>query len=152
MDYSSMSLSFGIVRRRIQSLVVEALVDLGLTYAEISLLLMLYDREGCNQEDMTALLHVDKAALTRVIKKLETKGFLCRKQDALDRRLKRLYLTDEGKKHESRIKENVNKIIIYLSEGYTQKEAYFFENCLHDMAQKLGRATASDIFGEGRDR
>jgi hypothetical protein len=71
MDYYNASINFGIIRRRVQSLVVEATMDLGLTYSEFSLMLMLYDKEGCSQDDMTSSLHVDKAAITRVIKILE---------------------------------------------------------------------------------
>lgn len=152
MDYLSASLSFGIVRRRIQALVVEASMDLGLTYAEFSMLLILFDREGCSQDDMTAYLHVDKAAITRVIKKLEERGYLYRQQDSSDRRLKRLYLTGEGRKTEKRIKDIIRRILDYLSEGYSQKETDLIIKCLHDMAQRLGRADAQEVFGEGRKR
>ena len=152
MDYLSASLSFGIVRRRIQALVVEASMDLGLTYAEFSMLLLLFDREGCSQDDMTAYLHVDKAAITRVIKKLEERGYLYRQQDSSDRRLKRLYLTGEGRKTEKRIKDIIRRILDYLSEGYSQKETDLIIKCLHDMAQRLGRADAQEVFGEGRKR
>ena len=152
MDYLSASLSFGIVRRRIQALVVEASMDLGLTYAEFSMLLILFDREGCSQDDMTAYLHVDKAAITRVIKKLEERGYLYRQQDSSDRRLKRLYLTGEGRKTEKRIKDIIRRILDYLSEGYSQKETDLIIKCLHDMAQRLGRADAQEVFCEGRKR
>ena len=152
MDYLSASLSFGIVRRRIQALVVEASMDLGLTYAEFSMLLILFDREGCSQDDMTAYLHVDKAAITRVIKKLEERGYIYRQQDTTDRRLKRLYLTDEGRKIEKRIKDIVRRILDYLSEGYSQKETDLIIKCLHDMAQRLGKADAQEVFGERRKR
>ncbi|MBR2142508.1 MarR family transcriptional regulator [Anaerovibrio sp.] len=152
MDYLSASLSFGIVRRRIQALVVEASMDLGLTYAEFSMLLILFDREGCSQDDMTAYLHVDKAAITRVIKKLEERGYIYRQQDTTDRRLKRLYLTDEGRKIEKRIKDIVRRILNYLSEGYSQKETDLIIKCLHDMAQRLGKADAQEVFGERRKR
>lgn len=150
MDYLSASLYFGIVRRRIQSLVVEASVDMGLTYAEFSLLLVLFDKEGCSQDDMTNFLHVDKAAITRVIKKLEERDYIYRKQDETDRRLKRLYLTEKGKKNERKMKEIVHKILNFLSDGYTQKESDLIIRCLHDMAQRLGRADATDVFGERR--
>ena len=152
MDYLSASLSFGIVRRRIQALVVEASMDLGLTYAEFSMLLLLFDREGCSQDDMTVYLHVDKAAITRVIKKLEERGYLYRQQDSSDRRLKRLYLTGEGRKTEKRIKDIIRRILDYLSEGYSQKETDLIIKCLHDMAQRLGRADAQEVFCEGRKR
>ena len=147
MDYYNASIDFGIIRRRVQSLVVEATMDLGLTYSEFSLMLMLYDKEGCSQDDMTSFLHVDKAAITRVIKKMEQNGYLYRKQDSTDRRLKRLYLTDKGKKNEKIIKEIVDRITNYLfSDELTEMEKDIVAKCLHHMAQKLGKADYSTVF------
>ena len=146
MDYLSASLYFGIVRRRIQSLVVEASMDMGLTYAEFSVMLVLFDKEGCSQDDMTNYLHVDKAAITRVIKKLESRGYLFRKQDEIDRRLKRLFLTEEGKETEKKIKEIVQKILNYLTEDFSDLEKDTVVRCLHSMAQKLVKADFSTIF------
>ena len=142
MDYLSASLYFGIVRRRIQSLVVEASMDMGLTYAEFSVMLVLFD----SQDDMTNYLHVDKAAITRVIKKLESRGYLFRKQDEIDRRLKRLFLTEEGKETEKKIKEIVQKILHYLTEDFSDLEKDTVVRCLHSMAQKLVKADFSTIF------
>ena len=146
MDYLSASLYFGIVRRRIQSLVVEASMDMGLTYAEFSVMLVLFDKEGCSQDDMTNYLHVDKAAITRVIKKLESRGYLFRKQDEIDRRLKRLFLTEEGKETEKKIKEIVQKILNYLTEDFSDLEKDTVVRCLHSMAQKLVKTDFSTIF------
>lgn len=147
MDYLSASLSFGIVRRRVQALVVEASVDLGLSYAEFSMLLVLFDKEGCSQDDMTTVLNVDKAAITRVIKKLEDKEYIFRKQDGEDRRLKRIYLTDKGRQQEAVIKEIVHKIMDYLAEDFTPQERDIMIKCLNTMAQKLGKDDYHTVFG-----
>ena len=147
MDYISASLSFGIVRRRIQAMVVEALSDLGLTYAEFSLMLLLYDREGCSQDDMTNLLHVDKAAITRVIKKLEERGFLFRRHDDQDRRMKRLYVTDLGRSKEQTIKNIVRRIMDYMTEDLSQQERDLMIRCLHGFAKKIGDDDYRILFG-----
>lgn len=147
MGYLSASLSFGIVRRRVQALVVEASIDLGLSYAEFSLLLVLFDREGCSQDDMTTFLNVDKAAITRVIKKLEEKEYIFRKQDEADRRLKRIYLTDKGRQQEVIIKNIVRKIMDYLAKDFTLQERDTMIKCLNTMAQNLGRDDYQTVFG-----
>ena len=148
MDYYNASVNFGIIRRRVQSLVVEATMELGLTYSEFSLMLMLYDKEGCSQDDMTAFLHVDKAAITRVIKILEKKGMLYRKRDEVDRRLKRLFLTEEGKKLEPIIKDIVKKIMDYVAGGFSEAEGEFLIKGINIMATRLGVADFEAVFGK----
>ena len=148
MDYYNASINFGIIRRRVQSLVVEAAMDLGLTYSEFSLMLMLYDKEGCSQDDMTSLLHVDKAAITRVIKILEKKGMLYRKRDEVDRRLKRLFLTEDGKKLEPVIKDIVKKIMDYVAGGFSKDESEFMIKGIGIMATRLGMANFETVFGK----
>ncbi|ORT98880.1 Transcriptional regulator, MarR family [Anaerovibrio sp. JC8] len=148
MDYHNTSINFGIIRRRVQSLVVEASMDLGLTYAEFSLLLVLYDKEGCSQDDMTNFLHVDKAAVTRVIKILEKKELLYRKQDEVDRRMKRLFLTEKGKELESTIRDIVKKIMDYVAEGFSEADAAFMVKGLDVLAARLGAADYESVFGK----
>ena len=148
MDYYNASVNFGIIRRRVQSLVVEATMDLGLTYSEFSLMLMLYDKEGCSQDDMTSSLHVDKAAITRVIKILEKKGMLYRKRDEVDHRLKRLFLTEEGKKLEPVIKDIVKKIMDYVAGGFSEAEGEFMIKGINIMATRLGVADFEAVFGK----
>ena len=111
------------------------------------MLLVLFDKEGCSQDDMTTVLNVDKAAITRVIKKLEDKEYIFRKQDGEDRRLKRIYLTDKGRQQEAVIKEIVHKIMDYLAEDFTPQERDIMIKCLNTMAQKLGKDDYHTVFG-----
>jgi DNA-binding MarR family transcriptional regulator len=126
-------------------------MELGLTYAEYTLLYVLYDREGCSQEDMASYIRVDKAAITRAIQSMEHRGFLYRKQDSTDRRLKRLYLTSAGKEIESKIKGILESVTNYIfSDGFTELEQEIFVECLHKIAARLSNADFSAIFGNMR--
>ena len=53
--------------------------------------------EGITQEELTAIVCVDKAATARAVKSLEAKGFLIRVQDQMDRRQNRIYPTPVAK-------------------------------------------------------
>lgn len=44
------------------------------------------------QEELSSYLSIDGANTTRAIKKLEKEGYVIRKQDEKDRRVKRIYL------------------------------------------------------------
>lgn len=151
MNYYNAAIDFGIIRRCVQSLIVEACMELGLTYAEYILLYVLYDREGCSQEDMASYIRVDKAAITRAIQSMELRGFLYRKQDSTDRRLKRLYLTSAGKEIESKIKGILESVTNYIfSDGFTELEQEIFVKCLQKISIRISNADFSTIFGNMR--
>jgi DNA-binding MarR family transcriptional regulator len=126
-------------------------MELGLTYAEYILLYVLYDREGCSQEDMASYIRVDKAAITRAIQSMELRGFLYRKQDSTDRRLKRLYLTSAGKEIESKVKGILESVTNYIfSDGFTELEQEIFVKCLQKISIRISNADFSTIFGNMR--
>ncbi|MCR5175420.1 MAG: MarR family transcriptional regulator [Anaerovibrio sp.] len=146
MDYLGASINFGIIRRRVQSLVVEATSDLGLTYSEFSFMVMLFDKEGCSQDDMTVYLHVDKAAITRVIKTLESKKMIYRRRDTSDRRLKRLFLTQEARQLEPGIKNIIEKIVDFMAKDFSDQDCQFMLDGVNTMAQRLKTADFKAVF------
>lgn len=147
MDYINVAQCFGIVRRRTQALVVEACSDLNMTYSEIALILKLYDSEGCSQDEMANNLYLDKAVVTRVIKTLEEKELIYRNQDAIDRRLKRLYLTDKGRSLEPFIKGVVNKLLAFLAKDMDPKQVELLMEGFTNLSKKLSVVSYEQIYG-----
>ena len=147
MDYIDVAQSFGIVRRRIQALVVEACSDVNLTYSEFAFLMKLYTNEGCSQDGMADSLYLDKAVVTRVIKSLEEKNLLYREQDPGDRRLKRVFLTDEGKALEPMVHNIIRKLISYMAIGMDDKRVHVIMEGFYDISHKLANASYEDVFG-----
>lgn len=80
--------------RRMQLCIGERLSKLGITAAEEPFFMAIQRNAGATQEELTALVGVDKAATARAIRSLENKGYLVRKQDDKDRRQNRVYPTD----------------------------------------------------------
>ena len=147
MDYIDIAQCFGIVRRRAQSLIVEACSDLDLTYSEFVLLLKLYDNENCSQDDMANFLFLDKAVVTRVIKYLEEKGLIYRETDNEDRRLKRLFLTSEGKEIEDYIKGIITQLISYMARGMDPEKVNIMVAGFIELSEKLSKADFEEIYG-----
>ena len=79
--------------RRTQLCIGERLSKLGITAAEEPFFMAIQRNAGATQEELTALVGVDKAATARAIRSLENKGYLVRKQDDKDRRQNRVYPT-----------------------------------------------------------
>jgi DNA-binding MarR family transcriptional regulator len=86
-----------LLARKSQSYIGCALSKYNLTAAEQPFFMTLQHHEGITQEELTAIVCVDKAATTRAVKSLEEKGFLIRMQDEEDRRQNRIYPTDTAK-------------------------------------------------------
>jgi DNA-binding MarR family transcriptional regulator len=100
-NYGAIMKSFGrliaILYRRSLVYVNEALKEYGLSAGEQPFLTSLYRKEGVTQEDLTRMLHIDKAATARTLQSLETKGFVERRKSTSDRRCNRIYLTNQGR-------------------------------------------------------
>lgn len=67
--------------------------DLGLSEAQWRALGTVKNFEGLSQTELADNLDIGKAPLGNLIDKLEEKGLVSRQADAVDRRIKRLYLT-----------------------------------------------------------
>ncbi len=70
---------------------------LDLSAGQFPFLLVLYHHEGINQDEIAAIVHVDKGTAARALKKLEDKNLIFREIDSKNRRRYLIYLTDKGK-------------------------------------------------------
>lgn len=65
----------------------------------------LYDHPGASAQEMVECIRVDKATLTKIIKKLTEIGYIRIVGDEKDRRVRHLYLTDKAIPAAKRIKK-----------------------------------------------
>lgn len=70
------------------------LAPYGITAAEEPFFMMVTHHGGATQEELTAMVGVDKSATARAVRSLERKGYVTRRQDAADRRQNRVFATD----------------------------------------------------------
>lgn len=71
--------------------------SLGLTQAQWRTLVHLSRCEGMNQAALAEILEIQPITLTRLLDKLQQSGWIERRQDQADRRMFRLYLTEQAK-------------------------------------------------------
>lgn len=105
-----------LLARKSQMCIGNVLSKYNLTAAEQPFFMALQHNEGITQEELTAIVCVDKAATTRAVKSLEEKGYLIRKQDERDRRQNRIYATMQAKQ----ISGMVRKELLHLNDMVTQ--------------------------------
>ena len=73
------------------------LKELGLTYTQYIVMMVLWERETVSSRELAECLHLDYGTLTPVLKRLDQAGFLTRKRAEEDERLLTISLTDAGR-------------------------------------------------------
>jgi MarR family transcriptional regulator, organic hydroperoxide resistance regulator len=82
--------------RALTSLYRPVLEELGLTYPQYLVLLVLWERGSVPVRELGAALHLDYGTLTPLLKRLEAHGFLRRERSASDERSVLITLTEPG--------------------------------------------------------
>ncbi len=96
--------------------------DLSVSHAR--LIYLLYKNDGMTQSELQQDLLIKPSSITKLIDVLEKKGLVKREASNEDARIKRIYLTNEGKKKEEilcNIKEKTEvNLLITISESEHQ--------------------------------
>src|ERR1700733_10917178 len=96
-----MSRGFGFILKDVSRLYVERFeqhaASLGLTLAQCKALVRLSECEGVSQVKLAELTDLEPMALVRILDRMESEGWLERRNDPRDRRVRCLYLTSKGK-------------------------------------------------------
>lgn len=104
--------------------------EAGITFEMLQVLSCLWNEQGLSQQVLAERTAKDKACLTNLMLNLEKKGYVCRKEDASDRRNKLVYLTPEGE----RFREQVRPV---LDQVYVNAEKSIGLETLHRMLSEL---------------
>ena len=110
---------------------------IGFTRTQWMALRRVGDQPGVNQSELAELLEVEKATAGRVIDKLENFGWLERRQDDADRRVKRVYLTELGRRIHSEITPIAEAMVEEELAGLSAKERETLTDLLLNVKQRL---------------
>jgi DNA-binding MarR family transcriptional regulator len=76
---------------------------LGLTRSQWLVLTRLHRHPGASQTELAEMLEVEKASAGRMVDRMERNGWVERRADPADRRLKRIHLTREAERVHARV-------------------------------------------------
>ncbi|PJN90970.1 MarR family winged helix-turn-helix transcriptional regulator [Bacillus sp. mrc49] len=104
----------GMIARALDSISNIEFKDFDLTKGQYLYLVRICENPGIIQEKVAEMIKVDRTTAARAIKKLENQGFIVKKNDDYNKKIKKLYPTDKG-----------DRVYVYLKkEGeYTDKVA-----------------------------
>ena len=129
------------VARLLRVLYDRQMSSIGLTRSQWWLLTYLFFKDGINQSELAILMDMEKAPLSRLLDRMEKKGWVIRKNESKDRRTKNIYLSESIKPLISSMRD---KAAEYRSESLsilTDKE----RNKLKDILQILKKDLTSKI-------
>jgi DNA-binding MarR family transcriptional regulator len=127
------------VSRMRRTLFDQALKPLGITRAQWWALANLsrQETEGMIQSDLARLLDVGKVTIGGLIDRLEASGHVQRRPDPVDRRIKRIFITEHGYDvidHMKAVARSLNDTILA---GIPAEEVHIAEEVMHRMKENL---------------
>ena len=99
----------------------------------------LYDLPGASAQEMAQCIRVDKATLTKVIKKLLALDYIKVTADEKDKRVKRLYITEKALPAARRIKEIHNSFYQAVCTGLSSGTVRLTEETLAQMVENVNQ-------------
>jgi len=120
------------------------LAPLGLGVGQFPLLSVLYAKEGLSQEEIAAFLGIDKAAVAKSLVKLLSEGYVERRGDDADARVKRVWLTEKARKAKKAVLAVESDWEARLLDGFSPKEAATVAAYLRRVDENARRDSSSD--------
>ncbi|AND38295.1 MULTISPECIES: MarR family winged helix-turn-helix transcriptional regulator [Cytobacillus] len=97
--------------------------ELDLTKGQYLYLVRICENPGIIQEKLAEMIKVDRTTAARAIKKLEMNGFIEKKDDEQNKKIRKLFPTEKGKKVFPLIKREHEYSNAICLEGLSEKEA-----------------------------
>lgn len=92
---------------------------------------------GLSQDEITHALEIDKATTARALKKLEDNGYIERKSDEKDKRIKRVFLTKKGESIQDELKKTAEMWEKNVTKGIPEEKMDVFLEVLDKMKENL---------------
>ncbi|EGP9029460.1 MarR family transcriptional regulator [Listeria monocytogenes] len=134
----SLAKAIAIIHRSESTFKNKKLLETGLNIGQLRYLMTLYKEDGISQESMAKRFMVDKASVTRHIKRLEELGMIRREIDAKDRRIQRIFVTETGFQMHDLIEEVTAEWSALLTANFSEKEK-------DDLMHLIGRLSDNAI-------
>jgi DNA-binding MarR family transcriptional regulator len=92
---------------------------------------------GLSQDEITHALEIDKATTARALKNLEDNGYIERKSDEKDKRIKRVFLTKKGADIKDELKKAAEVWEEKVTQGIEEEKMEIFLDVLDKMKENM---------------
>ncbi|MFS0861980.1 MarR family winged helix-turn-helix transcriptional regulator [Fredinandcohnia sp. 179-A 10B2 NHS] len=127
----------GMIARALDSISNIEFKEHDLTKGQYLYLVRICENPGVIQEKLAEMIKVDRTTAARAIKKLEMNGFIEKKEDTHNKKIRKLYPTEKGKTvYPFIIRENNHSNTVAL-EGFTEEEVETMVNLLKRVRKNI---------------
>ncbi len=113
----------------------EHLVEVGLTYTQFLVLLVLWESGDASVGQLSRRLGLDSGTLTPLLKRLEQRGLVSRGRDPEDERVVRVRLTDAGRELRAPVDDARRKVA--EDTGLAHKDLERLREELHRLSDRI---------------
>lgn len=130
----------GMIARALDSISNIEFKEINLTKGQYLYLVRICERPGIIQEQLIELIKVDRSTATRSIQKLESNGFVEKKEDPHNKKIKRLFPTEKGQAAYPFIKKENDYSNLVAMQGFSKKET----EAAFDLLQRIRKNVEKD--------
>ncbi|KWW17989.1 MULTISPECIES: MarR family winged helix-turn-helix transcriptional regulator [Peribacillus] len=127
----------GMIARALDSISNIEFKDFDLTKGQYLYLVRICENPGIIQEKVAEMIKVDRTTAARAIKKLENQGFIVKKNDDHNKKIKKLYPTDKGDRVYVYLKKEGEYTDKVALAGFSPKEIETMFHLLHKVRKNI---------------
>ncbi|PAV34477.1 MarR family transcriptional regulator [Bacillus licheniformis] len=127
----------GMIARALDSISNIEFKEHDLTKGQYLYLVRICENPGIIQEKLAEMIKVDRTTAARAIKKLEMKGFIERRDDEHNKKIKKLFPTEKGNEVFPFIKRENDHSNRVALEGFSEGEAEIIFNLLQRVRKNV---------------
>lgn len=109
-----------------------------LTYPQLLVLFLLWEKEGQSVKELGSQLFLDNGTLTPLLKRMEKKNLVKRVRSTEDERIVQIFLTPEGKNHQDMIPQMAGSMLCDL--GMEPDEVTMMAENIHKIRRNIDAA------------
>jgi len=118
----------------------ENLIKHGITFEQVRVMRFLdsYSSDNpANQKDVEIMFELKRSSVTNILQNMEKNGLVTRSGDALDGRMKKVWLTEKGKDLYLHLRSYLVKLEEVIVQGMTEEEKDMFRLLLKKSIQNV---------------
>jgi DNA-binding MarR family transcriptional regulator len=117
----------------------EKLDSIGLYRGQPVLLFNLWEKNGLSGRELSGLMEVQPATVTKMVQRLKNNGYVYTVSDAEDSRVSRVYLTDKGVDIEGAVRAIFDELHHSVFAGLSQEKLDLLEDVLDTMRTNINK-------------
>jgi DNA-binding MarR family transcriptional regulator len=127
----------GMIARSLDSISNIEFKEFDLTKGQYLYLVRICENPGIIQEKLAEMIKVDRTTAARAIKKLEIQGFIEKKDDVYNKKIKKLFPTEKGEKVYPFLKREGEYSNMVALSGFSQEETETIFNLLKRVRKNI---------------